>query len=262
MRYVTAVVLSALLLAGCAEEYGSSEPRRAGGPERYGKVFYVDGAGNLGFGQETVQQGLHGAGFKGSVENIIWTTFTGPLGDQMIRPNAMLRSGALTKKIVAYRHRYPDAPVHVIGLSAGTGVSVWGIENLPPDVQVDTVVLLGSSLSKNYNMTKCLRHVKNKVYVLYSSNDAVLNGFVPVTGTIDGAYLVEAAGLVGLSRPNRATPETIQAYRDKIVNIPWQPSFEGMGYAGGHTDGTSESFVRRYIAPKLLGIGTGASVRP
>jgi len=252
------IFLSVLVVSGCSEQdgYNPNTSRSPGrGSESLGKVFYLDGAGNMGFGQETVGQGLRLAGFNGNVENIIWTSFTGPLGDQVIRLNARLRSENLTKKIRSYQKRCPQAPVYVIGLSAGTGVAVWGIENLPEDIKVDAVVLLGSSLSKSYNMARCLKHVKNKVYVLYSPHDAVLNGFIPITGTIDGAYLVEPAGLVGMTPPNNVKPETIQAYQEKIVNIPWQESFERMGNAGGHTDGTSLSFVRGYVAPKLLGIG-------
>jgi hypothetical protein len=223
--------------------------------EKYGKVFYLDGAGNLGFGQETLPRALRSAGFKGDVENIIWTTHTGPLGDQMIRVNARLRSDELTKKIVKYRRKYPDAPVYIIGLSAGTGVAVWGVENLPSDITVDTIVLLGSSLSTHYKMIRCMRHVANKIYVIYSPNDAVLRGFIPVTGTIDGAYLTEPAGLVGLYPSRNLRRVERDMYREKIVNIPWRPVFERLGYAGGHTDATSEDFVRYYIAPKLLGIG-------
>jgi pimeloyl-ACP methyl ester carboxylesterase len=226
--------------------------------DRYGKVYYLDGAGNLGYGQETVPKALKAAGFKGDIENFSWTSYTGPLGDQMIRTQARWRSESLTKRIIEYRHRYPNTPIYIVGLSAGTGVGVWALEHLPPNVKVDTLVLLGSSLSTNYDMTKCLNHVSNKVYVLHSPHDAILKSFIPVTGTIDGAYLTEPAGLAGLYPPNKATRAQIDLYKEKVINIPWRASFERLGNDGGHTAGTSYAFVRYYIAPKLLGIGIRA----
>jgi len=223
--------------------------------ERYGKVYYLDGAGNLGYGQETVPRALKAAGFRGDIENFSWTSYTGPLGDQMIREQARWRSKSLTKRIIDYRKRYPNTPIYIIGLSAGTGVGVWAVEKLPNNIKVDSLVLLGSSLSTNYDMTKCLTHVNGKVFVIHSPNDAILKGFIPVTGTIDGAYFTDPAGLVGLYPSPRASRDQINLYKEKVVNIPWRASFERLGNAGGHTDGTSYQFVRSYIAKKLLGIG-------
>ncbi len=260
MKLMKTLLFAAILLAGCAEEndpdpaYSSSSSRHKGSGQN-GLVIYLDGAGNLGYGQDTVPSGLQAAGFRGDIENIIWTSFTGPLGDQVIRANAFLRADEVTRKIVKFHKNYPDAPVYVIGLSAGTGVAVWGVERLPADVRVESIVLLGSSLSSTFNMTKCLRHVNNKVFVLTSPQDAVLSGFIPVTGTIDGAYLVEPAGLAGLRPPTGIKPDDLKAYQDKIINIPWRSSFETLGNAGGHTDATSHAFVKEYIARRLLNIG-------
>ena len=254
---MAAFVVLLLVTLGCDSQMGS------GRFERFGKVYYIDGAGNLGFGQDTVPEGLRAAGFQGDVENFIWTTFTGPLGDQLIRINPRLRADGLKTEIMRYRRRYPDAPVNIIGLSAGTGVAAFAVESLPKAVMVDNIVMLGSSLASNYDMTACLEHVKGRVYFLYSSRDAVLTGFIPVTGTIDGQYLVEPAGSIGMRMPPGRLKQTAELYREKIVNVPWQPSFERYGYAGGHTDGTSLRFVKYYIAPKLLGIGrSGAPFRP
>jgi pimeloyl-ACP methyl ester carboxylesterase len=264
MKWMSPLVLSLMILSGCAEEDAPDSTvsqAKSFGSDRYGKAFYLDGAGNLGFGVDTVPQGLQAAGFKGSFQPIIWTTFTGPIGDQVIRLNARLRSDDLTKKIIQYRRSYPEAPVYVIGLSAGTGVAVFALENLPDGVNIDTLVLLGSSLSSTYNMSKALKHVKTKVYVLHSPNDAVLSGFIPVTGTIDGAYLVEPAGLVGLRPAAGLSAEQLRVFREKVVNVAWRPSFERYGYAGGHTDATNFSFVKWYIARELLHISAPATTQ-
>ena len=251
MRRLCVLTLLGLIVFASGCESTRSQRRF----EPFGKAYYLDGAGNLGFGQDTVKKALRASGFGGDVENIVWTSYTGPLGDQLIRINARAKADQLKKKIINYRKRYPNAPLYVIGLSAGTGVAAWAVEGLPDGMEVDTMVMLGSSLSSTYDMTECLKHVQDKVYFIYSPRDAVLSGFIPVTGTIDGQYFVEPAGLVGMRVPAKASETTRQLHRDKISNIPWQSRFERYGYAGGHTDGTSYRFVRYYIAPKLLNLG-------
>ena len=249
MRTVAVLLLSIVVVSGC------SNYRKPNRWERYGKIYYLDGAGNLGYGQDTVPRGLRAAGYRGDFEPFIWTTFTGPLADQIIGINARAKANDLAKKIIHYRRRFPKTTVDIIGLSAGTGVTVWAVENLPAGMMVDNLVLLGSSLSSNYDMVKCLRHIRGKVYVMYSSRDAILTGFVPITGTMDGSHFVQPAGLVGFRPPSGAGATIRKLYREKIVNIPWRPSFARLGYAGGHTDGTSYRFVKYFIAPKLLHIG-------
>jgi len=259
LRYAILGLL--IVLSGCGGKlmpgYSDHDTRNASYWERYGKVYYLDGAGNLGFGRDTVPRALRSCGYRGDVENIIWTSYTGPLGDQMIRINAKLRSEQLTKTITEYREKYPNTPVYVLGLSAGSGVAIWAVENLPEGMMVDDIVLLGSSLSTNYDVTKALKHVKGKIYVFSSPNDKILKTFIPVTGTIDGAYFVEPAGIAGLYPPDNISAEGLKLYREKVDNIPWKPVFGRLGNEGGHTDATSYRFLRYYILPKVLNISEG-----
>jgi hypothetical protein len=219
--------------------------------ERYGKVFYLDGAGALGLGEDTIPTALRAAGFQGDVEYIAWSSHTGPLGDQMIRANAHWKAEALTKNIIDYHKHYPNAPIYLIGLSAGTGVGVWAVEHLPANIHVNGMVLLSSSLSMQYNLVPCLRHVTHKMFVVYSPYDNVLKTFIPVMGTIDGEYFAEPAGLAGMHPPKDLKPEDRALYKEKLVNVAWQPKFERLGYTGKHTDAISYGFIRHEIAPRL-----------
>jgi pimeloyl-ACP methyl ester carboxylesterase len=258
MKFKYAVLLMLVVLSGCGGKlmpgYSRHDTSKASYWERYGKVYYLDGAGNLGFGSDTVPRALRACGFRGDVEDIIWTSYTGPLGDQMIRINARLRSEQMTKTITEYREKYPQTPLYILGLSAGSGVAIWAVENLPDGVMVDDIVLLGSSLSTNYDVTRALKHVKGKIYVFSSPNDKILKTFIPVTGTIDGEYFVQPAGLVGLYPPDTISADGLRMYREKVVNIPWKPVFSRLGNDGGHTEGTSYRFLRYYILPKVLRI--------
>ncbi len=225
----------AAALAGCA-----GPPRPA---ERFGKTFYLDGAGNWGFGASTVPAGLQQAGYRGDVEIYIWTTSLNPLIDQLNIVGAKIRAAALSNRIKRYRREYPQNQLNVIALSAGTGVAVWAVEGLEPDTEINNLVLLGSSLSHDYDVRKALRNMTGNIYVYHSPHDAILAG-VTVIGTIDGKRGVHPAGLVGLDPP--------PGLGRRVINIPWHRKYITYGWTGSHTDCTTESFIRRVIAKHVM----------
>lgn len=243
----TTVTIVALLLT--AHLAGCMDPR-----EKLGKTYYLDGAGNWGFGVAEVARGLQQAGYKGHVEAYLWTSSFNPAVDQINRPLAHLRALILTGKIQDYLRRHPHNDVNIIALSAGTGVAVWAVEALEPDYKVNNLVLLGSSLSSDYDMSKALSRIKGRVFVYYSPQDPILDGPVRILGTIDGKLGADAAGLVGLHPPGGT--------QGKIVNISWEPRYEVYGWTGAHTDCTSEPFVRRFIAAHVMGPDNRRPGRP
>ena len=222
------------LCAGC---------EKRGAAERFGKTFYLDGAGNWGFGASEVPDGLKQAGYQGDVEVYIWTISFNPLVDQLVTGNARLRALALADKIKAYAVQYPDRKINMIALSAGTGVAVWAVENLGGSAHINNLILLGSSLSSDYDMRKALKNIDGHVYVYHSEHDNVLEA-VRVLGTIDGKRGVDSAGFVGLHPPGGPDP--------KIVNIPWSRKWLALGWAGAHTDCTNARFVRYELSKHVV----------
>lgn len=226
----------ALIASGCQSANPKAEP--------YGKTYYLDGAGNLGFGTAEVPRGLRQAGYKGDVEVYIWTMSLNPLLDQLNILGAARAAGRrLAGRIKKYKERYPDQRVNIIALSAGTGVAVWACENLDADSRIENLVLLGSSLSYDYDMSKALPNIKEHVYVYHSPKDAML-GTVELFGTIDRKLGVKSAGQVGL-RP-------IHGDGGKIVNTPWSSEWRDLGWSGGHTDCTNAKFVANEISRRIL----------
>ncbi len=232
-KRIAAAIASLALLAGC------NDPT-----EQFGKTYYLDGAGNWGFGVAEVAAGLRAAGYAGHVEVYLWTMSFNPAIDQVNRPAARLRAAFLADKIQDYLRRYPGNNVNIIALSAGTGVTVWAVETLKPPAKVNNIVLLGSSLSYDYDMRRALRNIKGKVVVYYSPHDSVLEGPVRVLGTIDGKVGTDSAGMTGLHPPG--------GHRGKIVNIAWSPKYQRYGWTGAHTDCTSEPFVRAEISRSIV----------
>lgn len=236
-RWVLLIVVAAASLCG-----GCGGPRFTE-KAKVGVTFYVPGAGNVDFGDAGLREGLTAAGYRGDVAAYMWTISFNPAIDQTLRLNARLHARNLAKIIRRYMDEYPGRPVHLVGLSAGSGIAVWALENLPEPYQVESVVLLGSSLWHRYDVGKALKRVKGKMYVYYSQYDAILAGPMKVFGTIDGVFGQDGAGSVGLHSPTG---------RDRIVNIPWKPEYESFGYHGGHVDATSAEFVRAYLSKHIL----------
>jgi pimeloyl-ACP methyl ester carboxylesterase len=231
-RCIGSVALFALA-AGC------NNPK-----EEFGKTYYLDGAGNWGFGVTDVPAGLQAAGYPGDIEVYVWTTSFSPAIDQVnIIPNK-LRAAGLTGKIKDYLTRFPSNRVNLIALSAGTGIAVWAVEGLPDGMSVENLILLGSSLSYNYDMREALRHIRGKVYVFHSGHDEVLTTAVRALGTVDRTN-EDSAGLVGLRPPGGGS--------GKIVNVGWSARYTQYGWTGAHTDATSQAFVQAVVAPLVAG---------
>jgi pimeloyl-ACP methyl ester carboxylesterase len=232
-----------VVLAGCGPHFTEKA--------KFGITFYCPGAGNFDFGDVGVREGLRQAGYKGEVAAYLWTISFNPAVDQTLRLNARLRATQLARFIEEYQDRFPERPVNLIGLSAGTGVAIWALEDLKPGYSVQNVVLLGSSLWHRYDVSKALQHVEGQIYNYYSPNDQILAGPMKLFGTIDGVFGQDGAGAVGLQPPGGA---------QRIVNIRWEPAFGEYGYYGGHTDATNARFVRAYIAKHV--ISTDAASAP
>ncbi len=230
---LTPVILFALV--GCAPTFG---PRAENGI-----VFYAPGAGNFDAGDAGIREGLERAGFDGEVASVLWTVSFNPAIDQAIKINARFGGDELAKRVVAFKDKYPDASVNLVGLSAGTGVVLFACEALPEGYSVDNVILLASSVSSDYDVSKALRRIDGKIYNIYSSRDVVLSQLMKPFGTIDGRWGVEGAGAVGLSPPRG---------RDRVVNIAWRREFQRWGYHGDHTGPTSAGFVRNYLSQFIL----------
>ena len=202
----------------------------------------------------SVRKGLRDGGYKGVHSPYRWQTGLGIAADHMSSPEYK-RSAAkgLTRKIVEHHTKHPDDPIYVGGLSAGCAVTLYAIEQLPESVYVDQVVLLSSSVSATYDLSKVLRRVRGKLYAFTSPHDAVLTELVARVGTADrhsaGGGI---SGLQGFRPPPGADPTTRALYAAKVQNNAWRPEFARYGHHGGHTGVTASEFVARYVAPLLV----------
>ncbi|MBP7934789.1 MAG: hypothetical protein KA354_09100 [Phycisphaerae bacterium] len=216
------------------------------------RTYFLDGAGNYGFGKETVPLGLADGGYEGFVEHFIWTTYLGPLVDQVNVTHNRGKATELARRIEGFLNRYPDGQVNLIGLSAGSGIAIFALEALRPNYKVDNVVMLDSSLSANYDLSWALTHVRGGIYFLWSPDDPVLREVVPMIGTVDrSSDKVLPAGVYGARLPRNASRETVNLYR-KVHNVPWQPQPLVGPVKLQHAGSISRAVICDVVAPIIV----------
>lgn len=243
---------------GCASKPVWEPEQRPDRPVRLarGCIFYMDGAGggtaksNYAAG---VVAGMLDAGYQGAGELVSWETGKGLMADQKASL-AYKRSKAreAAAMIEGYRKDHPNAPVGILGFSAGTAEAVFALEALPEDSHVHHVVLLGASISHDYDLTEALKRVKHKLHIITSPHDRMLSLAMPLSGTADRKYHDAGAGIKGFTLPPNASEETRRLYAEKIVTIPYSKDFRKDGDAGHHFDNVKEDFIRDHVAPLLM----------
>ena len=244
---------------GCSSNPISDLKFRADRKERLtrGNVFYFDGAGggttksNYADG---VVKGMLEAGYRGAGELISWETDRGLIKDQnasVAYKREKAKEGAAT--IQRYQKDHPGAPVGLLGFSAGTAEAIFALEFLPETTPVDRVVLLGTSISRDYDMTEALKRVKDKLYIFTSTHDRMIGTMMKFSGTADRKFHDPGAGIKGFILPAGASAATRKLYADKIVTIPYSEDYKKDGNKGHHFDNVKKDFIRDHVAPLLMG---------
>jgi len=250
MRRATGLLLAAALAAAC----GCTESTRSGGSAaRFedGRVFCLSGAGGMMGECDRIRDGLKEAGVRRPIEFFHWSR-GGVFEDQTGVEANRRKARQLARRIEAFKRVSPGSPVHLIGVSAGTGLVVWALEDLEPGVDVTAAILISSSLDTQYDLTAALEKTRDGIYSFNSMADTVLSLGVTWTGTVDrnGAL---AGGLVGFSPRADASEETRRLYKEKLHEIPWWPGDAVLGHLGDHLGATNPAYVKEKVAPIVLG---------
>jgi len=241
-----AVAGLSLLVAGIG---CTTRNRDYASPERLetGLVISLDGVGGYNWGPRWLRTGLDEAGVKAAI--IIYDWSKGPtglfVGDLMAKERNQVAANDLASRVATYVSAMPNRPVTLIGHSGGAAVVVWALEAMPENCKVERAILLAPALSPDYDLTKALRAVRSRLYVMYSGADVGLMGAgTAVFGTMDRQHSV-SAGLVGF----KLTPEADLGEYTKVRQVGWSLSLLKMGHMGGHMGWTGTRFAREFLAP-------------
>ena len=244
------LIFLGLVVCGCATSSRSYLTK-----ERLetGLVISLDGVGGYNWGPRWLRTGLDEAGILSAIMIYDWSMGPGGLfvGDLMDENRNHTAANELARTVATYIAAMPNRPVTLIGHSGGAAVVVWALEALPKDCQVDRAVLLAPALAPNYNLSRALRAVRKRMYVMHSPADVgLLAAGTAVFGTMDRRHSV-SAGLVGFEAPGNLTPEERCEYA-KIRQIRWTFDLVRAGNLGGHMGWTTTRFAREFIAPILI----------
>jgi pimeloyl-ACP methyl ester carboxylesterase len=232
-RQVWLVIPAMLLLAplvGCASEVN-------GGPD---VVFIVPGVGGGGPEYNGIVDAVSGP--RRAVYTVNWGAPT-PLfflnfSDRGIHDGAERK---LAHIIMDWRRQHPDGRIDLIGHSAGAGVVLGALPHVT-GARVHTVILLAPSVSPGYDLNPALSQIDGQLHAFHSERDTgFLNWRTRNFGTYDGVR-TPAAGFAGFD--GSYPPE-------KLIPHTYDPSWESLGYDGGHFSIRSGAFAREVIAPLL-----------
>jgi hypothetical protein len=217
------------------------------GDPRHGTVFLIDGVGGF-----LLTPTLARIAFRQA--RCPWATYLfdwhrGPRGEMLADltcHRANRRAALRLARLIRKRHReFPNAPIHVLSYSGGTGIAVFAAEKLGRRARIDTLVLAASALSPDYPLADALTRVRRGIALTSRRDLALLWLGTTVFGTIDRRHR-PSAGLRGFHNPGAS-----DAASDRFVEIPWTREDCALGHAGHHTGTASVAFIRERIVPWL-----------
>lgn len=213
------------------------------------KIFllHLPGVGGHLRIDDLLVEGLRQGRLNAEVQIFDWTAGDPGLGALGGLQRNLAQAQRIADRIVQIHRADPNRRIILTSHSGGTGLAVWALERLPDDVRVDTLVMLASALSPQYDLSRALKRVRGPVYAFNSPLDPVLDLGTRTFGTIDRIKSV-SAGLVGFTAPRNAD----QAQYRKLLQFPYDAAWLALGNAGDHIGTMNVEFARQILAPLLL----------
>jgi len=225
-------------------------PLETGDP-RNGTVFLIDGVGGYLLTPTLARRAFREANLPHATYLFKWHRgIPGEMLADLMCYRSNRQAGLRLARIIRARRRaYPDAPLHVLCYSGGTGIAVFAVEKLGRRTRLRTLNLVASALSPGYPIAAALKHV-DTCYALTSKRDYMLLGLgTTVFGTVDRRF-EPSAGLRGFKNlPDQAEGTGC----GRFVELPWRLDLCAYGHAGHHTGAASVAFIRECIVPLLRG---------
>jgi hypothetical protein len=246
-----------MLLGGCKSHYDLTLPPKepataqslATAQATVPYHLHLNGIGGYRYIDKYMLRGLQDAGLDGQVMAYDWTGVDVGMGALLDKSRHKDQSAKVAEILTKAWREQPGRRITITCHSGGAGITMWALEQLPPEVKIDSIVLLASALSPEYDLSPALRHVTGKVYSFYSPYDSAVLGFgTRMFGTIDGTK-TDASGRVGFKKPaNAADPDQYA----KLVQLPYNSAWMKLGNVGDHIGWMTRPFAREVIAPAML----------
>lgn len=202
----------------------------------------VDGRSPINRG---IVPGLRAGAVPHAIEFFDWTRgFLHMLGNLRDRRLHDEQSERVAERIRRYRHGNPRASLWLIGHSGGAALSLLALARLR-GVAATGAVLLAPAISADYDVEKPLANTERGIWNFRSRGDLVL-GLTLLMGNVDGPRSL-SAGVRGFARG------TSGPGAPTLHDVPWSPAMLRDAHGGGHFGCVNRRFIRRWVAPILLG---------
>lgn len=207
-----------------------------------GLVVMYPGALNSTTEMAGVYDGLREAGIDSAIEVVPWAE----PGANFLMPTTFAESQrpwAKTEasRIAQYSADHPGRPVTLLGFSGGAMMCILVAEELPDNVSVDWIIMLGPGVSPSYDLDPMLSRTSRGAVVYWSPVDFLSSQITTAFGTLDGVFGPSAA-TYGFTSKNT-----------KLIQIEWSSSNPQDGNDGGHTSYiNSASWIRDFVAPGIV----------
>jgi len=242
------LLLLLLLMAGCNHH---NDPARAERPALRPPprpcLLHLPGIGGERSIDRMLTQGLVQGGIDADIEIYDWTDRDVGLSALYARQRHEHEADVVAQMIAERYRADPRTRIYLSGHSGGTGIALWALERLPPDVQVESFLMIASAMSPTYDLSPALRRVRGRAYALYSPYDPVLGIGTRMFGTIDGVK-TDAAGRVGFTMPSGAADAKQYA---KLTQVGYDPSWIRLSNIGNHIGAMMRPFAREVLSPLL-----------
>ncbi|MGF1581944.1 MAG: hypothetical protein ACFCD0_21675 [Gemmataceae bacterium] len=233
--------------------FSVSQPARCQPPEKQeGIVFLLEGVGGLDLLHVSGKVGLKWqAGLPHEIRQFRWSHGPGCfLMDLQDFRHLEKQSQQLARTILAIRRKTPNRPIYFVAHSGGTGLAIRAAELLPPNT-IDRIVLLASALSPRRDLRGALRASRGGIISYYSSHDHLILYLGTMNfGTVD-RYYEASAGYSGFIRPPNLPNQDELLYRQRLVQIPWNPDMIWHGHYGNHIGAVMPGFLASEVAKWL-----------
>jgi len=249
LQNLAILIAAAVFLTGCAAPASMPAPTNAAPFGQSVTLIYAPGIGGYGHNDREWISGLRAGGYSGSTEVRNWSGKLMPISALWAHALHRAEARRMADRISQLHSESPTKPIVLVGHSAGAGLVIRALEDLPPDVQVDDLVLLAPALSRTYDLTRALRHVRGRADVFYSERDTLVLALgTSLFGTVDGVQ-AEAAGHAGFIKP----PGASAAAYAKLFQHPYSDDRHQHGDNGGHEGALAPAVAWGLIDPLLPG---------
>lgn len=151
------------------------------------------------------------------------------------------RARRLANELIEWRKLNQSTGLYVVAVSGGAAIALWACESLPPDFQVEQIILLSPAVSSDWDLSAACRRTRDGIYVYSSTRDDTLKDKTREYGTMDGKR-TSAAGYTGEFTTH---PECAM----KLRHLEWTDEMAPLGNRGDHFGCQAPNFVREYVLP-------------